>query len=31
VLAEGKFRTPDLGGTSRTDEVTSAVIDRLRP
>jgi tartrate dehydrogenase/decarboxylase/D-malate dehydrogenase len=30
VLAEGKFRTPDLGGTSRTDEVTSAVIDHLK-
>ncbi|HEY6391541.1 MAG TPA: tartrate dehydrogenase [Bryobacteraceae bacterium] len=31
VLAEGKFRTPDLGGTSHTAEVTSAVVDRLRP
>src|SRR6266853_1410143 len=31
VLAEGKFRTPDLGGASSTNEVTSAVIDRLRP
>jgi tartrate dehydrogenase/decarboxylase/D-malate dehydrogenase len=29
VLAEGAFRTPDLGGTSQTGEVTSAVIDRL--
>lgn len=29
VLAEGKFKTPDLGGTSHTNEVTSAVIDRI--
>jgi tartrate dehydrogenase/decarboxylase/D-malate dehydrogenase len=29
VLAEGKFRTPDLGGTSHTGEVTGAVIDRI--
>ena len=29
VLAEGKFKTPDLGGTSHTHEVTSAVVDRL--
>lgn len=30
VLAEGKVRTPDLGGTSRTDQVTQAVLDRVR-
>ncbi len=29
VLAEGKFRTPDLGGTSGTGEVADAVIQRL--
>src|SRR5947209_2505386 len=29
VLAAGKFRTPDLGGTSSTNEVTGAVIDRI--
>jgi tartrate dehydrogenase/decarboxylase/D-malate dehydrogenase len=29
VLREGKYRTPDLGGTSTTSEVTAAVIDRL--
>jgi tartrate dehydrogenase/decarboxylase/D-malate dehydrogenase len=29
VLREGKRRTPDLGGTSTTTEVTAAVIDRL--
>ena len=29
VLSEGKHRTPDLGGTSSTEDVTAAVIDRL--
>jgi tartrate dehydrogenase/decarboxylase/D-malate dehydrogenase len=29
VLAEGKVRTPDLGGKSSTEEVTTAVVDRL--
>ena len=29
VLAEGKVRTPDLGGTSSTEEVATAVIGRL--
>lgn len=29
VLAEGKVRPPDLGGTSSTEEVASAVIARL--
>lgn len=29
VLAEGKVRTPDLGGSNRTDEVTNAVLARL--
>lgn len=29
VLAEGKVRTPDLGGSSATDEVTGAVIERI--
>jgi len=29
VLAEGKVRTPDLGGKSSTEEVTSAVIEKL--
>jgi len=29
VLAEGKVRTPDLGGSSRTEEVTNAVLARL--
>ncbi len=30
VLAAGKIRTPDLGGTSTTEEVTNAVIGELR-
>ncbi|MGD1071570.1 MAG: isocitrate/isopropylmalate family dehydrogenase [Bryobacteraceae bacterium] len=30
VLAETSIRTPDLGGTSRTSEVTDAVISQLR-
>jgi tartrate dehydrogenase/decarboxylase/D-malate dehydrogenase len=30
VLAEGKARTPDLGGTSRTEEVAEAVLEKLR-
>jgi tartrate dehydrogenase/decarboxylase / D-malate dehydrogenase len=30
VLVEGTIRTPDLGGTSSTTEVTDAVIDALR-
>ena len=29
VLAEGKVRTPDLGGKSSTEEVTDAVLDKL--
>jgi len=29
VLAEGAVRTPDLGGTSRTEEVTAAVLEKL--
>jgi len=29
VLAEGKVRTPDLGGRSKTRDVTAAIIDRL--
>ena len=29
VLAEGKVRTPDLGGSNRTEEVTDAVLARL--
>jgi tartrate dehydrogenase/decarboxylase/D-malate dehydrogenase len=29
VLAEGKTRTPDLGGSSSTDEVAAAVLERL--
>jgi len=29
VLAERKVRTPDLGGSSSTDEVTSAVIEHI--
>ena len=29
VLAEGKIRTPDLGGTSTTEEVTKAVLEKL--
>jgi tartrate dehydrogenase/decarboxylase/D-malate dehydrogenase len=29
VLAEGNVRTPDLGGTNRTQEVTDAVLDKL--
>jgi len=29
VLAEGKLRTPDLGGRSRTKEVTAAILARL--
>jgi tartrate dehydrogenase/decarboxylase / D-malate dehydrogenase len=29
VLAEGKVRTPDLGGDSRTGEVTAAVLEKL--
>jgi tartrate dehydrogenase/decarboxylase / D-malate dehydrogenase len=29
VLADGKVRTPDLGGSSSTNEVTEAVIERL--
>jgi len=29
VLAEGKTRTPDLGGSSRTEEVTEAVLEKL--
>jgi tartrate dehydrogenase/decarboxylase/D-malate dehydrogenase len=29
VLAEGKVRTPDLGGQSGTEEVTNAVLEKL--
>jgi isocitrate/isopropylmalate dehydrogenase len=29
VLADGRIRTPDLGGTSHTSEVTAAVIARI--
>ncbi len=29
VLAEGKMRTPDLGGASSTQEVTDAVLEKL--
>jgi tartrate dehydrogenase/decarboxylase / D-malate dehydrogenase len=29
VLAEGKVRTPDLGGKSSTEEVTTAVLEKL--
>jgi len=29
VLAEGKIRTPDLGGKSSTEEVASAVLEKL--
>jgi isocitrate/isopropylmalate dehydrogenase len=29
VLADGKARTPDLGGASSTQEVTDAIIGRL--
>jgi tartrate dehydrogenase/decarboxylase / D-malate dehydrogenase len=29
VLAEGRVRTPDLGGTNRTEEVTAAVLEKL--
>jgi tartrate dehydrogenase/decarboxylase/D-malate dehydrogenase len=29
VLAEGKVRTPDLGGKSSTEEVTNAVLEKL--
>jgi tartrate dehydrogenase/decarboxylase / D-malate dehydrogenase len=29
VLHEGKFRTPDLGGKSSTEEVTTAVLEKL--
>jgi tartrate dehydrogenase/decarboxylase/D-malate dehydrogenase len=29
MLAEGKVRTPDIGGSSRTSEVTDAVLEQL--
>jgi tartrate dehydrogenase/decarboxylase/D-malate dehydrogenase len=29
VLAEGRVRTPDLGGRSSTEEVTSAILEKL--
>jgi tartrate dehydrogenase/decarboxylase/D-malate dehydrogenase len=29
VLADGKVRTPDLGGASSTEEVTTAVVEKL--
>jgi tartrate dehydrogenase/decarboxylase/D-malate dehydrogenase len=31
VLEEATVRTPDLGGTSSTDEVAAAVISHLKP
>jgi tartrate dehydrogenase/decarboxylase/D-malate dehydrogenase len=30
VLADGKVRTPDLGGTNSTEEVSAAVLEKLR-
>jgi isocitrate/isopropylmalate dehydrogenase len=29
VLAQGKVRTPDIGGSSSTEEVTEAVLEKL--
>jgi isocitrate dehydrogenase (NAD+) len=29
TIAEGKYRTADLGGTSKTTEFTKAIIDHL--
>jgi len=29
VLAEGKVRTPDLGGANTTQEVTDAVLEKM--
>ena len=29
VLAEGKVRTPDLGGKSSTEEVAAAVLEKI--
>jgi tartrate dehydrogenase/decarboxylase/D-malate dehydrogenase len=29
VLAEGRVRTPDIGGSSSTEEVTDAVLEKL--
>jgi isocitrate/isopropylmalate dehydrogenase len=29
VLAEGKVRTPDIGGRNSTEEVTEAVLEKL--
>jgi len=29
VLAEGRVRTPDLGGTATTADMTRAVVDAL--
>jgi isocitrate/isopropylmalate dehydrogenase len=29
VLAEGKVRTPDIGGRSSTEQVTEAVLEKL--
>ena len=29
VLEEGKYRTPDLGGSSKTSEVTRAILEKL--
>ena len=31
VIAEGKYRTGDLGGTAGTSDFTKAVIDKLEP
>jgi isocitrate dehydrogenase (NAD+) len=30
VYAEGNIRTKDLGGTAKTDEFASAIIEKLR-
>jgi tartrate dehydrogenase/decarboxylase/D-malate dehydrogenase len=29
ILADGKVRTPDIGGHSSTEEVTTAVLEKL--